>query len=466
MDNLQMLLTSLTDLERKRHAAEIKKFQNQAFTSKNDEAVKRHFFQEKIVESLTTTFLIEHKEHVQIYYEAYMLYSKGLDVLASKRLRKAIEIAESIEDFQLLFMMYNLEMNLALQHKEKLVLGTVKKCAQKKQLCIEKINLIAKYEQINMFLRDQYNTNGFVYTPEIESYLANFIAEDVEGEIPSGYPVMVKLLITKIRYLYFLFIEQEEKALVSNEEMVELTRENIGIFSMDDYYNALFNLCFMTLSMEQEEKFLHYFSHIELDKIERPNLQLKHYYNTVKLRSSYFMTFKKYKEGLTYFDDEVTKALKENKEQTDFATKLAIYSEHTYICYHNKEYDRAMDMLSMAYKFSKPGFRDDVINCLKVLEIVLCYHLGLSTLLVSKCNSYIKNYPESYQPHFNEYHFINFLVAVNRDIIFDDKMQHHFLDLKSKVKEEDEYNYTYFTNNFSIYDWMNECIASYEAVKA
>lgn len=466
MDNLQLLLSSLTDLERKRHAAEIKKFQNQTFTSKNDEAVKRHFFQEKIVESLTTTFLIEHKEHVQIYYEAYMLYSKGLDVLASKRLKKAIEIAESIEDFQLLFLMYNLEMNLALQHKEKLVIGTVKKCALKKQVCIEKINLIAKYEQINMFLRDHYNTNGFVFTPEIESYLANFIAEDIDGEIPSEYPILVKLLIFKIRYLYFLFTEQEEKALTANEEMVELTRENIGVFSLDDYYNALFNLCFMILSMGQEEKFLHYFSHIELDKIEKPNLQLKHYYNTVKLRSSYFMTFKKYKEGLNYFDDEVTKALKEYKEQTDFATKLAIYSEYTFICYHNKEYDRAMDMLSLAYKFSKPGFRDDVMNCLKILEIVLCYHLGLSTLLVSKCNSYIKNYPESYQPHFNEYHFINFLVTVNRDIIFDDKMQHHFLELKSKVKEEDAYNYTHFTNNFSIYEWMNECIASYEAVKA
>ena len=466
MDNLQLLLSSLTDLERKRHAAEIKKFNNQTFTSKNDEAVKRHFFQERIVESLTTTFLIEHKEHVQIYYEAYMLFTKGLDVLASKRLKKAIEIAESIEDYQLLFLMYQLEMNLALQHKEKLVIGTVKKCALQKEKCIEKINLIAKYEQINMYLREQYNTNGFIYTPEIESYLANFVKEDLIGEVPADYPILVKLLIHRIRYLYFLFIDKEEKALVSNEEMVELTRENIGIFSLDDYYNALFYLCFMILSMGQEEKFLHYFSHIDLDKLEKPNFQIRHYYNTVKLKSFYFMAFKKYKEGLDFFDNEVTKALKEYKDQTDIATKLAIYSEYTYMCYHNKEYDRAMDMLSMAFKNSKPGFRDDVMNLLKLMEIVLCYHLGLSTLLVYKCNSYIKNYPDAYQEHFNEYHFINFMINVNKDIIFDDKMYHHLLDLKSKVKEEEEYNYSQFTNNFSIYEWVQECIAVYEGVKA
>ena len=461
MDNLQLLIASLTEIEKKKFAKEIKKFEGEKFTDKQAEALRRHFFQEHIVESLTSTYLIEEKVHIQWYYEAVVLFSKGLEVMANKRLRKAIDNAIVLEDFQMLYLMYQLEMNIALQFKDKVVIGIIESCASNKQKCIENIVLLAKYLQINLTLREYYNRNGIILNQEIELYLEKEVREHVEMDIPEQYPVTVKHLIYKIRYLYLLFKNDPIHALASNEKMVAFTKQHMNIFSMDDFYIELFNLCYMILSLNQEEKFLFYFDQIDVNLIKNSTIRMKHLLNKIKLKSSYYLTMHKYQEGLFYFETAVNFVLKKFNDKIDVATRFAIYAEYAFVCFHNQKYDRTMDMINDSLKLSKAGFRDDVINTLKIMEIVCCYHLGLSTLLLSKCKSYIKYHPEYCDPKFNEYVLVQFFMKTHKEIVDDEKMKDYFVELKASLTQNEELiNYTKIQHKFSISSWIDDCILS------
>ncbi len=459
MDNLQLLIASLTEIEKKKFAKEIKKFEGEKFTDKQAEALRRHFFQEGIVESLTTTYLIEEKVHIQWYYESVVLFSKGLEVMANKRLRKAIDNALAIEDFQMLYLMYQLEMNIALQLKDKVVVGIIESCAINKQKCIDNIVLLAKYLQINLTLREFYNRNGIVLNDEIDVYLEEQVKEHVDMDIPAHYPATVKHLIYKIRYLYLLFKNDPIHALASNEKMVEFTKQHMYIFSIDDFYIELFNLCYMILSLNQEEKFLAYFDQIDVNLIKNGNQRMKHLLNKIKLKSSYYLTMQKYQEGLFYFETAVNFVLKKFNDKIDVATRFAIYAEYAFICFHNQKFDRTMDMITDSLKLSKAGFRDDVINTLKIMEIVCCYHLGLSTLLLSKCKSYLKFHPEFSDPKFNEFLLVQFFMKTHKEIIDDSKMKSSFIELKSILNQNEAViNYTKIQHKFSISNWVDDCI--------
>ncbi len=340
-------------------------------------AYSKNYLFNLIVKSLKLHHLEEDVDSVifNLISESNLLLKKALYKEASKRLLKALKLAEKYEKFSLSMKIY------LLMHRYIIMRSAFVEDGKPQWICEQLKKVTAQVNELTDYRKLSYESWSIYYSEQSfnqkEQQIKAIINSPLLSDETKQLSLRAKIIYHNIRGLiYQWFYKDKQKTYIENKKNIQLMDAHPDFANQEKmlHLSALNNFLLESETSKNEAEFEKYINILSGLSVKYTNEKISIFEKEVMLRLGYYVKTLRIKEGLAYLKEKETGI--ENQEElmnTDFL--LSIYDSISIIYFCAGQYAKSVYYIHKTI-YNKESQRWDIKCFAHLLYLFIQFEKG------------------------------------------------------------------------------------------